>query len=359
MSSVGSQQDEFVDPATLHIDLANPRMPDSHFDTETDAIVHLADAADVSELVQSITTSGWFDYEPLIVLKDSMTVIEGNRRLAALRIMESEDLQAQTGVTVSGGGFGVPERVRVRMVPNKAAARSYIGFKHINGAFRWDSLAKARYAAEWLDEGEDIDKVSSQLGDNHSTILRLVNGWRVLEQAESAQLFDRSLREKRQFAFSHLYTALSRPNFRDYLGLPEPTSGLLPDNPVSQEKYPQLKTATSWLYGQPGEASIIRSQNPDLGKLVVVMGNSRALAALERTRRLDAAFDIAEDKAKKFSEVVYAVIEQLDEALLLSPHYDGNYEVRVTVSNIAKTARSINTVVREKSVEAPAVFDAD
>jgi hypothetical protein len=73
--------------------------------------------------------------------------------------------------------------VRIRWVDNRAEARAFIGFKHINGPFKWDALAKAKYAAQWLDDGGDISTISRTLGDNHNTVRRLVNGWFVLQQA--------------------------------------------------------------------------------------------------------------------------------------------------------------------------------
>lgn len=356
-----THEDVFLDPRDLHLDLQNPRMPDESFDDETEAILYLVDNADVSELVQSITTSGWFDYEPLIVLEDTKVVLEGNRRLAALRIIGSPDLQTQSGINIPADAKPLPEKVRVRPVESKDDARSFIGFKHINGAFKWDSLAKARFAADWLRDEPDVRKVSQELGDNHSTILRLVNGWRVLEQAEHEGLFDRSAIDKRVFAFSHLYTGLTRPGMRDYLELKAAEDGLLPENPVEPEKFRELRQVTSWLYGQPNEPAVIRSQNPDLKRLVDVLGNARALAILERTRDLTKSYDEAEDKTARFAELVYGVVDDLEQALVLtSQGYDGNPDVRNTVANISRTARAMNLLVKKfDEDQAAALYGSD
>ena len=75
--------DEFVAPAKLNFDLDNPRFVEGQFVAEEDVVRHLVDEADVNELVQSILSAGYVDYEPLIVLKKDNTVLEGNRRLAA------------------------------------------------------------------------------------------------------------------------------------------------------------------------------------------------------------------------------------------------------------------------------------
>lgn len=345
-------KDEFLSPDELWLDLHNPRMPDSTFDSDPEAVAYLSEHADVSELVQSIATSGWYDYEPLIVLRDSNVVIEGNRRLAALRLIADPDLAASLGVAVPSPlhANAKPKTVRVRQVDHKRDARDFIGFKHINGAFKWDSLAKARYAAEWLDDDGDIDGVSQRLGDNHNTISRLVNGWKVLQQAESKG-FDREQISRRTFSFSHLYTALSRPATRDFLGLPDVADGLLPSNPVPNESIPELLRLTSWLYGQPNEPSVIQSQNPDLGHLVQVLGNRSALKTLEVTRNLDRAYDIAEDKTAKFSQVVYRLVQDVEEALRLSGSYDGDPELIGAAESVSKSARTLYSSLKGWSPE--------
>lgn len=78
-------------PDTLSLDLANPRIPDAKFTDEEAAIAYLYTQADLGELIQSIGNSGWLDFEPLIVEKSTQTVVEGNRRLAALRIIGSSE----------------------------------------------------------------------------------------------------------------------------------------------------------------------------------------------------------------------------------------------------------------------------
>lgn len=342
-----SDTDEFIAPAELSMDLQNPRMPEAEFADDVEAIRYLADHADVSELVQSIATSGWYDYEPLIILEDSKVVIEGNRRLAALRLIADPQLALELGIAIPAPPHAnaQPPLVRVRSVAHRRDARDFIGFKHINGAFKWDSLAKARYAAEWLDDGGDVTQVSQRLGDNHNTISRLVNGWKVLHQAEESG-FDREQISRRSFAFSHLYTALSRPATREFLGLPDVSDGLLGDNPVPVESLPQLLKLTSWLYGQDGEPTVISSQNPDLGRLVQVLGNKSALSTLEVTRSLDRAWDLAEDKTAKFSVLVYKLVQDIEEALRLSGSYDGDPELSSATDSISRSARTLAALVK-------------
>ena len=296
-----------VSPRDLKLDLANPRIPDATFPDEQAVLEYLYTQADLGELIQSIGNSGWLDFEPPIVEERSMVVVEGNRRLAALRILANPSLQKYFKVTLPEPLHerARPEFIQVNLVSSRKEARDFIGFKHVNGAFKWDSYAKAKFPYTWLKDGDGIDEVSHRLGDGHNTISRLVNGVVVLEQAEMSRLFDKEQRSKKSFYFSHLYTALSTANIRNFLGLPENDNSVLSPEPVPTEKRGNLRDLLSWLYGQDDSPSVIRSQNPDLGRLVSILGNDRATTVLTSTRDLDRAFELVEDRARAFEKSFY------------------------------------------------------
>lgn len=63
-----------VEFKSLVFDRQNPRMPDAEFGSEEEVVRHLLEEFDVEELVQSILSSGWIDYEPLIVQSQSNIV---------------------------------------------------------------------------------------------------------------------------------------------------------------------------------------------------------------------------------------------------------------------------------------------
>ena len=155
--------------------------------------------ADLSEVVESIAANGYIDIEPIIAEKkgDRWRVLEGNRRLAAIRILQMPSLAKGTGITVpdiSQENLATLKEVTVYAVSNPEQAREYIGFKHINGPHKWDAIAKARFAADWYrkekDRGITIEKIAQRLGDGHDTVIRLVNGMFVLDQAEKAKVYD-------------------------------------------------------------------------------------------------------------------------------------------------------------------------
>ena len=346
-----ANEDKMVRVLDLKFDWQNPRVPTEKFDSDVEVVRYLASEYDVEELVQSILSSGWIDYEPLIVEAATNVVYEGNRRLAALRLISDESLRAALHYRLPNvpERQDPPERVRIRYVPDRAAARRFIAFKHINGPFKWDAYAKAKYAAEWLDQGESVDVVSRMLGDNHNTIRRLVAGFRVLHQAQDESLFNIDDRTKKRFAFSHLYTAVSRPAVRAFLGVEEEDDSKAP---VPRDRRNNLQQLMSWLYGQESkrEPTVIASQNPNLNQLVRVMENKTALAVLSSTRRLDQAFEQVEPPSERFKEALIGATKECEGALGLSSHFDGDETLLAIVKNLATTVRSLRDNMLRKSL---------
>lgn len=248
---------EKLDPISLKLDAKNPRF--AVYDIagrlrERDVIAHLMESADLRELIESIAANGYVDIEPLVVLeekKGELTVIEGNRRVAAIKLLRSPELAAELALTlppVRPSLVATLKRATVMRVDSRNEARQYIGFKHINGPHKWDSFAKAKFAADWYrserPNGITLRDIAQRLGDRHDTVLRLVHGMYVLEQAKDNQLFTPDERYPgRPFSFSHLYTALTRPQYRSYLGLESNWRQVDPTpNPVPRPFLPRLKS---------------------------------------------------------------------------------------------------------------------
>ncbi|MCY4505583.1 MAG: hypothetical protein OXG35_01280 [Acidobacteria bacterium] len=347
---------DFVAPEELRFDLSNPRFADEErFETEEDIVRYLTQHVDVDELLQSIRSAGYVDFEPLIVQRKGRIVLEGNRRLAALRLLGDESLRKRLRVPLPevDDPKAPPDRVRVKWVDDRTDARAFIGFKHINGPFKWDAFAKARFAAEWFESGGNIATISRTLGDSHNTVRRLVNGWYALKQA-SEDGFDREDRSKPRFAFSHLYTALTRASVREFLGLtPEDLSAPPRPDPVPPENRKELQTLMSWLYGQErrGEPALIQSQNPNLNQLSDVLGNAEAQQMLLANRNLQAAFERVEPPSSRFSDALMKAAKQCEDAMAVSGAYDGDPTLFRVATNMNETTDSLVVVMQAKTRE--------
>jgi hypothetical protein len=319
----------------LEFDPDNPRLIEEGIKNPSDEeiILALADTSDLSEVVQSIAANGYFDIEPLIGMKvkSKWRVLEGNRRLAAIRILQNPAMAKGTGVAVpdiSAAHKATLHEVSVYAVTNKEQAREYIGFKHINGPHRWDALAKARFAADWYakEKGATLEKIAKRLGDNHATVARLVSGMFVLDQAKKENLFEIQDRYPgRKFAFSHLYTALTRSGYRDFLGLSEDWRVDEPEpNPIPKKNLENLKTLLVWLYGSREDdvKPVITSQNPDVKNLAAVLINPRSRTLMMARNNLAEAFNSIESKGTRFESALVNAKQYAETALSQIIGYD-------------------------------------
>ena len=230
----------------LAFDVKNPRLPE--FDltdnaTETDVIQVLWEAMDVREVTMSIAASGFFSHEPLIVAQEGgkNVVIEGNRRLAAVKVLLNpsliEDLKAVLPAITDEAKKELQELPTVR--GTRENAWRYLGFKHVNGPAKWSSYAKSRYIADvHKNFGIKLEDIAKQIGDTHRTVQRLFRGLMVIEQAERLKVFHRDDRWRNHFSFSHLYTGLDYDGISAFIGLRPETDE--DENPVPNENKKEL-----------------------------------------------------------------------------------------------------------------------
>src|SRR5437764_1462197 len=91
---------EHVSPSELFLDARNPRLVEYGLGSrpsQMDLLRILWQKMSVDELVMSIASRGYFEHEPLFVTEEGnrLHVIEGNRRLAAVKILLDPDIQAK------------------------------------------------------------------------------------------------------------------------------------------------------------------------------------------------------------------------------------------------------------------------
>src|SRR5207237_3917962 len=192
-----------------------------------------------------IAGSGYWKHELLFAAKEGrkLVVTEGNRRLAAVKVLTEDGLRKRLGI--NGLLMLSPaDRQKIETLPVIECRREdvwqYIGFKHVNGPQDWDSIAKAEYIARVHNDFKvPLDQIARTIGDRHDTVRRLYRGLMVLNQAKAAGEFDPDDRFNSRFAFSHLWTGLGYENIQRFLGLTT-EKGFEP-NPIPRPKLENLR----------------------------------------------------------------------------------------------------------------------
>lgn len=351
--------------ADLHFDSRNPRLVeygDLRKESEPELLKLLWKRMAVDELLLSIATSGFWDYERLVVCRENgrWVVVEGNRRFAAVKILLSESLQEQLRIDA------VPDltpEIRATLDPLpvlKVARREdvwrYLGFKHVNGPAKWRSYAKAQYIAFVRSHARpqpSLSDIAQQIGDRHRTVQRLYRALMVIEQAEREGVYKREWSFKSQIAFSHLMTALEYDGFASFLGLK--SEDIETAAPVDKKHYKELGELCIWLWGDrrgDGIKPAIHSQNPDLRNLEKVVMNREALAALRSGEPLDVAFEASKGDDVVFEDALNEAKGSLIRAQgRVSAGYNGEPHLLGLAGTVADMADDLATTMHRRSNE--------
>ncbi len=315
----------------LGLDPQNPRLAAVKTGrSQGDLAVCLYSEMAVDEVAWSISENGFFEEEPLLVIKTPAAlktqvgkpymVVEGNRRLAAALLLTDQSLRKKAKVGDDFPAYSVKvaralETLPCVEYPSKESLWEYLGFRHINGVKAWDSLSKATYAADVHEKfGIPLDEIAKKIGDRHAFVFRIYRGLLVLRQAEVNGL-SREDRYKGHFSFSHLYTALDSDDVQRFIGINPDRP--LKTNPVPSSHKKQLTELFTWLYGSQskGIPPAVRSQNPDLNTLKEVISEPKAVAELRRSGSLTIAHNVALGDERRFQDAVFQVEEGLKQAL--------------------------------------------
>ena len=258
----------------------------------------------LEELAESFLSNGFWPQEALIAVrevlygKSSLVVVEGNRRLAALKYLQS----AVDGDHASKrwerllAGRKVPkelfESVPYILMPSRQQVASYLGFRHVTGIKEWNPAEKAEYIAKLIEENNlSYEDVRRQIGSKTPTVRQNYISYRLLLQMEQHE--DVSI-EAVEEKFSVLYLSLRTQGAQSYLHIDIQAPPTKAKNPVPKAHLENLANFARWLFGDEKRPPLFTdSRNVDnFGK---VLESTEAIEYLERTE--NPRFEMALRKA--------------------------------------------------------------
>ncbi len=345
----------FNEPVKIRFDLLafdknNPRLmtgDDWSASDDKALLTTYGEIAALDELILSIATNGYLPLEPLIVCGPDggpYTVLEGNRRLAAMKALSDPTLAKECRISIPNpvppGALKSFSEVLVIRVENEKDAEAFIGFKHINGPQRWDSYAKARFVTSWYRrdraKGLTIDQIARQTGDTNDTTRSYVGAIFVLDQAEKEGLFEIKDRyNKGRFAFSHLYTALDRPEYRNFFGLELGWNEEPVERPIKDSKKSATAEVLKFIYGSKRDKiePLVKKQNPNLAELGKCLSSETSLLRLRSGADLALAYAEV-DGGRTFNQALGELMAKAEKAMNLAPKFDGNKSQLAFISEI-------------------------
>lgn len=165
--------------SSLNLDDRNPRLTrDGKYDSPRDIIQHLFQHEDTSQVAQSIATRGFFASEPLLAIKQGnvYVVLEGNRRLAALKALLKPDLldgasRKAVEKLIAKAGDRDFSKVPVVIAPGRRQTDKLLAGRHIGTPVKaWDAANRAAFILEKIEEGYDAKELKDELGFSDADI---------------------------------------------------------------------------------------------------------------------------------------------------------------------------------------------
>jgi hypothetical protein len=304
----------------LFFDPNNPRLiGDFDEDAPEKIFRYLITDVGVEDLLESLSASGLFDADPIIVRDKpggGYYVIEGNRRLAALKLLVGQrpddglPIPAIPQVSADISKTFNPIKVQSGWTPELLQA--YLGYKHVTSSREWSPEAKAKFVFTHSGGNfstETLRKFAKSLGTKFPTLKRWLIAYLTLKQAEKAGIFDPDTAPSKGY-FGTFYTLLGGLQAREFLNLQDDP---IAKDPVPGDRLIPLAEFIKWTIGTKESPAVVNSRQQK--KFEQVLGSPRALAHFRVKRDLESSLLYTEynaaEIAAKFREAAYNIEECL------------------------------------------------
>lgn len=284
----------------LDLDPKNYRFPvDQAGSTQSDLLRLLDRDFELLPVGKSLADNGYFRQEPLVVIppenvgSNHRIVVEGNRRLAALKFLTDPNLRrlslepdewARLGAASTHNLTAVP----VVQYPDRQSVLAFLGHRHITGIKKWDPLSKARFVSSLIQSSGGripYDVLAREIGSKASTVRDNHVAYQLMMQAENLGIdISRVVR-----SFSVFYRALAYSQIQGYLGLRKDDFGPEKVDPIPRENRAKLEDLIRFVHGTGREEPIL-TDSRQLSKLAEVLPVPEAVQQLKISRNLDLAW---------------------------------------------------------------------
>ena len=292
----------------LLFDPDNPRLP-KEFRGKRDegaVITHMLRDESLIELMKSIGQTGYSASEPLLIVPEGekFIVVEGNRRLAALKLLSNPQLatiRRKSVEEVICEKLHTPESIPCIQYECREDILDYLGYRHITGVKNWGALEKARYLQQLYDRHiatvgtENIFYVlAKMIGSRRDYVAKLLTSYAMYERANNQAYFGVDIEEK-DVDFSLLSTALSYENIYKFVGLE--STGDLEGAKVDDANFEFLFRC---LYDPAKKIH----ESRELKHLSSVLGNPEALAQYKAGTSLQIATYYTSEPVDAFKQLI-------------------------------------------------------
>jgi len=291
----------------LAFDPENPRLP-ATVDGRDEAQVFAWMLVDESltELIGSIGAQGYFPGEPVLVAPNAESglpwvVVEGNRRLAAVKLLANPDrapVRQQTVERLAQEAAFRPDHLPALAFERRDDILDYLGYRHITGVKEWDPLAKARYLEQLLRRAQargatlTDQQMARRIGSRADYVRLLREGLGVYDHVVERDFYGIEGVTEDAINFSVLTTALSYENIAGFVGADEDAeTGEWPEELHDEN----LRDVVDWMFRRGADGKTVLGESRNLGQLAAVVKSSEAAGKLKLARTMTHRIGKVED----------------------------------------------------------------
>jgi hypothetical protein len=319
---------ESIEVDKLQFDTSKPRMVARLGPGATQQQVQnlLVEEENARDLVPSFMANGYLPYEPLIVRAQAhgkYVVLEGNRRLAALRLMKNSTDDEEKRAFEDKHLDRIPSLV---FHGDEAVELSYLRLRHLSKTKDWSAPAKAAFVERLLRTGIPLSEAAKRTNTSSQALRQLLLTRRLFEVSVELGFDSPEFGVERDLLFWHLGDAVRRRRTKQYLNLVEN------ENPLEAPEVDdsKLEKLLMWIYGNPktNRAKLITSIR-DIPSLDQCLGNPKSAEALEAGASIQDALEAGEasgarvnahlDRAKKSVQRATGGLTDVDSVDALTP----------------------------------------
>ncbi len=245
---------KYISLNKLKFNKKSPRLKDKDYNKILDTVNFLFQSNSILTLMLSIGENGYFDTEPLIVVKtkNNYKVIDGNLRLASLKVL-SNPLKLKTyknklNQILEETSYR-PNKIPCLIIDNEKDLNIQLGYKHISGFTSWDILEKLLYIKSFNKSlsSHNIEKntrtIAKTVGTKALYIKKYIILSELINRIESSNEYSSSPIELNTSIIYRLLKTLSFQNINNFIGIE------LTNSPLKKLDYSNLeiliKTITS------------------------------------------------------------------------------------------------------------------
>ncbi len=304
----------------LSLDPRNPRLGREHTRRELgqEGILALMEDWALEELAVSFLESGFWPQEALIVVeeelygKECLVVVEGNRRLAALKYLKRAfgDEHVSTKWTRLVSDVEPPHDLFAEIPFIKMESRDevdgFLGFRHVTGIKQWRPAEKAEFIAKLIEEkGLNYREATRRIGSKEPVVRRNYISYRILLQMEDLE--EKVSLEHVEEKFSVLYLSLRELGVQTFLDVDISAPPGRAMRPVPKDKLDALAEFALWLFGTDEKPPLF-TDSRYVTRFSKILQSERAVDYLRKTDH--PSFEVAAQKAGADEPELVALVER-------------------------------------------------